>query len=118
MSAMATPALADTRTSRPAIRVVALAKVQESDPAAFRDVTQAESVVNEFCDSNSTLPSMPMAHSMAYIRQLIMSHQPANVPSQTLASAALLVTVLGTAASFMAAAVCFLSTTKLPEVQQ
>jgi len=61
------------------------------------DRVEADATVQEFLDSNSTLKSMPLFHSLAYIRQVLRSHQP-TTSSQALASAALLVAVLGAAA--------------------
>ena len=53
---------------------------------------QAEALVQKFCDSNASLRQMPLSHSMAYMRQVFQQQSP-------LASAALLVTLLGAASS-------------------
>ena len=78
---------------------------------ASLDPMQAQEAVNEYLQSNSTLRTMPLSHSVAYMRHVLRRHgfhnqllldEHSNVsPSQALASAALLVTVIG-AASLMA----------------
>lgn len=76
---------------------------------ATLDRPAAESVVQSFLDSNSTLRTMPLSHSLAYIRQVLRrsgyyeTGADHVVPQQkALASAALFITVMG-AASFMGA---------------
>ena len=63
---------------------------------------EAEGVVQQFLDSNSTLRHMPLSHSLAYMRQVFHNNTkfPHSPSSQALASAALLVTLLGAASSF------------------
>ena len=71
---------------------------------------QAEQGVQDFLDSNSTLRTMPLSHSLAYIRQLLRRHgmfeessstsSNSKTSPQAMASAALFVAVVG-AASFM-----------------
>lgn len=63
---------------------------------------EAEGLVQEFLDSNASLRYMPLSHSLAYMRQVFQNNAkfPASPSSQTLASAALLVTLLGAASSF------------------
>lgn len=74
---------------------------------AHLDMEQAQSVVNEYLESNSTLRTMPLSHSLAYFRHALLQRfrnyhkDPAterrSPPAQALASAALLVTVVGAA---------------------
>jgi hypothetical protein len=76
------------------------------------DMAQAQSVVNEYLESNSTLRTMPLSHSLAYFRHALLQRsgffrnyykEPRDgserraPPAQALASAALLVTVMGAA---------------------
>jgi hypothetical protein len=83
----------------------AIAGVASIHRLAALDRTQADATVQTFLDSNSTLRTMPLSHSLAYIRQMLrLSHQHQHpAPQQALASAALLITFVG-AASFMSAA--------------
>ena len=62
----------------------------------------AQSLVQEFLDSNASLRQMPLSHSLAYMRQVFQNNTKFHPsPSQqALASAALLVTLLGAASSF------------------
>jgi hypothetical protein len=62
---------------------------------------EAQQIVLEFGNSNSTLRTMPLSHSLAYIRHVLQrgleqSQQP-HPPARALAGAAFLVTVLGAA---------------------
>jgi hypothetical protein len=65
--------------------------------------TQAQQIVREFGDSNATLrTSMPLSHSLAYLRHVLQrhgllldQHQPPAAPARALAGAAFLVTVVG-----------------------
>jgi hypothetical protein len=68
------------------------------------DPQKAQATVNEYLKSNSTLRTMPLSHSIAYMRHFLnrrgfhnqfTEHNPS--PSQALASAALLATVVGAA---------------------
>jgi hypothetical protein len=90
----------------------AIAGVSCLSRLASLDLPQAQGTVEEYLQSNSTLRTMPLSHSVAYMRhvlqrhgfhnQLLLAHN-SNVnvsPSHALASAALLVTVVG-AASMM-----------------
>eukprot|EP00977_Amphora_coffeiformis_P004024 scaffold804_cov165-Amphora_coffeaeformis.AAC.3 len=63
---------------------------------------EAEGVVQQFLDSNASLRHMPLSHSLAYMRQVFQNNTkfPHSPSSQALASAALLVTLLGAASSF------------------
>jgi hypothetical protein len=75
---------------------------------ASLDPAQAQAAVNEYLESNSTLRTMPLSHSLAYFRHVLLQHGFHNLhpdatkhpPAHALASAALLVTVVG-AASIM-----------------
>jgi hypothetical protein len=75
---------------------------------ASLDPAQAQATVNEYLESNSTLRTMPLSHSLAYFRHVLHQHgfhnlhpdATKNPPAHALASAALLVTVVG-AASIM-----------------
>lgn len=73
------------------------------------DSAEARQVVQEYLDSNSTLRTMPLSHSLAYLQDLLRRHgfythmAAGKSPSKALASAALLMTLVG-AASFMSAA--------------
>ena len=60
---------------------------------------EAEALVQEFLDSNASLRQMPLSHSLAYMRQVFQNNTK-SPSSQALASAALLVTLLGAASSF------------------
>jgi hypothetical protein len=76
------------------------------------DLPQAQATVDDYLQSNSTLRTMPLSHSLAYMRHVLRRHGFHNhyllaaqnskgaSPSHALASAALLVTVVG-AASLM-----------------
>ncbi|KAL3944769.1 MAG: hypothetical protein SGBAC_001140 [Bacillariaceae sp.] len=66
------------------------------------DPSQAQAIVDDYLQSNSTLRRMPLSHSIAYMRHFLQRqgfhHQfPEGAPSQTVASAALLATVVGAA---------------------
>ncbi|CAJ1949398.1 unnamed protein product [Cylindrotheca closterium] len=66
------------------------------------DPSQAQAIVEDYLQSNSTLRRMPLSHSIAYMRHFLQRqgfhHQfPEGSPSQALASAALLATVVGAA---------------------
>lgn len=74
------------------------------------DKAQAQEVVEEYLQSNSTLRTMPLSHSLAYFRQALMQRNGffqqkdkgerdtgQTPPTQALASAALLVTMVGAA---------------------
>lgn len=67
---------------------------------------QAEGLVKEFLDSNASLRHMPLSHSLTYMRQVFRNHAAAHFPPATpssqaaLASAALVVTLLGAASQF------------------
>ena len=72
------------------------------------DAHYAQHIMQTYVDSNSTLRQMPLSHSMAYIRHLLerhgfQQHIATGSPSHTLASAALLITLIG-AASVMGSA--------------
>ena len=67
---------------------------------AALDRPQAEQTVQDFLDSNSTLSTMPLSHSLAYIRQILRRHNLIDDTKNSMASAALLITVLGAASSF------------------
>ena len=83
----------------------AIAGVGAVSRLAALDRAQAEETVQEFLDSNSTLRTMPLSHSLAYVRQLLRRSgfrdtSPSRSPSQqAIASAALLITILGAASS-------------------
>lgn len=69
------------------------------------DEPLARQIVKDYSDSNSTLRTMPLSHSLAYVRRLLQrngfqQHVSDGSPSNTLAAAALLITLVG-AASFM-----------------
>lgn len=69
------------------------------------DMTQAQNVVEEYLQSNSTLRTMPLSHSLAYFRHALLQRNglffrkpgTGDAPGQALASVALLVTVVGAA---------------------
>jgi hypothetical protein len=74
---------------------------------ATMDPERAQNIVKEFLESNSTLRTMPLSHSIAYMRHFLQQNGFHNQfkleatkhpsPSQALASAALLATVVGAA---------------------
>ena len=67
------------------------------------DEKAAMAIVKEYEDSNSTLRMMPLSHSLAYIRQVLRQHgfhTKEGSPPNALASAAVLITLIG-AASYM-----------------
>jgi hypothetical protein len=67
------------------------------------DEKAAMAIVKEYEDSNSTLRMMPLSHSLAYIRQVLRRHgfhSHEGSPPNALASAAVLITLVG-AASYM-----------------
>lgn len=67
------------------------------------DEKAAMAIVKEYEDSNSTLRMMPLSHSLAYIRQVLRRngfHAHEGSPPNALASAAILITLIG-AASYM-----------------
>ena len=78
-----------------------LSRLAERDPAAAQHVLQA------YLNSNSTLKTMPLSHSLAYLRHVLARHgfqqhmTTSRSPSQALASAAVLITMVGAASSFM-----------------
>ena len=61
--------------------------------------TEAQQIVVEFGDSNSTLRTMPLSHSLAYLRHVLQRGllDPHQQQQTTLAGAALFVTVVGAA---------------------
>lgn len=66
------------------------------------DAQFAQHIVQTYVDSNSTLRQMPLSHSMAYMRHLLerhgfQQHIATGSPSHALASAALLITLIGAA---------------------
>lgn len=67
------------------------------------DPSVAENIVQEYLNSNSTLRTMPLSHSLAYMRHVLHMralHLPEAPPPKTVAKAAVVVTLLG-AASYM-----------------
>jgi hypothetical protein len=58
---------------------------------------EAQQIVEEFGDSNSTLRTMPLSHSLAYLRHVLQRGLLDPQQPQTLAGAAFLVTVVGAA---------------------
>jgi hypothetical protein len=92
----------------------AIAGVGSISRLVVMDRPEAEQTVQGFLDSNSTLRTMPLSHSLAYIRQVLRlnngfftdyhqqnQHHQHGAPQQAaLASAALVITCVG-AASFM-----------------
>lgn len=67
------------------------------------DPNVAERIVQEYLNSNSTLRTMPLSHSLAYMRHVLhmrLQHMPEAPPPKTVAKAAVVVTLLG-AASYM-----------------
>lgn len=78
-----------------------LSRLAERDPAAAQHVLQG------YLNSNSTLKTMPLSHSLAYLRHVLARHgfqqhmTTSRSPSQALASAAVLITMVGAASSFM-----------------
>jgi Ankyrin repeats (3 copies) len=67
-----------------------------------RDEPYAQNIVQNYLDSNSTLRHMPLSHSLAYIRHVLerhgfQQHISTGSPSHALASAALLITLIGAA---------------------
>ena len=69
---------------------------------ASMDKQEAESVVQEYLDSNSTLKTMPLSHSLAYIRQVLRRNgfsppQGANEANAFTASAAVVIGLVGAA---------------------
>lgn len=77
---------------------------------AMLDMPQAQAVVKDYLSSNSTLHTMPLSHSLAYFRHALMQRNGffrnhpqrrtplgRSQPAQALASAALLVAVIGAA---------------------
>ena len=67
---------------------------------ASLDKEEAKTCVQEYLDSNSTLKTMPLSHSLAYIRQVLRRNgfpsQPQEAPALA-AKAAMLVTLVGAA---------------------
>ena len=55
-------------------RLAAIAGSWSISRLASLDKKDAESVVQEYLDSNSTLRTMPLSHSLAYIRQVLRRH--------------------------------------------
>lgn len=78
-----------------------LSRLAERDPAAAQHILQG------YLNSNSTLKTMPLSHSLAYLRHVLARHgfqqhmTTSRSPSQALASAAVLITMVGAASSFM-----------------
>eukprot|EP00978_Attheya_sp_CCMP212_P034797 scaffold147951_cov59-Attheya_sp.AAC.1 len=67
------------------------------------DQAAAQAIMQGYLDSNSSLRTMPLSHSLAYLRHVLMRHVHTLPPDKShamAASAAMLVTVLG-AASYM-----------------
>jgi len=69
------------------------------------DKVRAENLVRTYLDSNSTLRTMPLSHSLAYMRQLLSRHGfndhiTSGSKSSSVTKGAMLVTMIG-AASFM-----------------
>lgn len=70
------------------------------------DGAAAQAIVQDYVDSNSSLKTMPLSHSVAYLRHVLQrhgfqQHMTSRSPSQALASAALLITMVGAASSFI-----------------
>jgi Ankyrin repeats (3 copies) len=68
--------------------------------------TAAQSILQDYLDSNTTLNKMPLSYSIAYLRHLLarngfQQHMTSRSPSQALAGAAVLITMIGAASSFM-----------------
>ena len=74
---------------------------------AERDTAAAQNVLQAYLNSNSTLKTMPLSYSLAYLRHVLVRHgfqqhmTTSRSPSQALASAAVLITMVGAASSFM-----------------
>jgi hypothetical protein len=67
------------------------------------DQAAAQAIMQGYLDSNSSLRTMPLSHSLAYLRHVLLRHVHTLPPDKShavAASAAMLVTVLG-AASYM-----------------
>jgi len=88
-------------------QLASIAGVSCLNRLATLDLKQAQETVDDYLQSNSTLRTMPLSHSVAYLRHVLQRHgfqthflaQNSNnvAPSHALASAALFVTVVGTA---------------------
>lgn len=74
---------------------------------AHHDGAAAQAIVQDYVDSNSSLKTMPLSHSLAYLRHVLQRHgfqqhiTSRRSPSQALASAALCITMVGAASSLM-----------------
>lgn len=73
---------------------------------AERDPEAAQVILQDYLNSNLTLKTMPLSHSLAYLRHVLLrhgfqQHMTSRSPSQALASAAVLITMVGAASSFI-----------------
>ena len=81
-------------------RLAAIAGSWSISRLASLDKHEAESVVQEYLDSNSTLRTMPLSHSLAYIRQVLRRNGFPGGPGESQAfttSAAVLIGLVGAA---------------------
>jgi hypothetical protein len=95
--------IVDSSNEKPCDSLDAIAGVGSISRLMDMDPKVAMAIVQEYQDSNSTLRTMPLSHSLAYIRQVLRRHgfhaQEGSQPN-ALASAAVLITLVG-AASYM-----------------
>jgi hypothetical protein len=95
--------IVDSSSEKPLDSLDTIAGVGSISRLMDMDEKVTMTIVQEYQESNSTLRTMPLSHSLAYIRQVLRRHgfhSHEGSPPNALASAAVLITLVG-AASYM-----------------